>query len=276
MSRLLAFLLVATSPLPSFAEGKSSEDLFYVALMAFGEGVKADAAGDFDKAINSYEKAASLAHSANLHGNLANLYFKVGDHGKAILHYRKALLLAPDNRELKANLARVREIAEIPIPLRSMDDSYFAPSTIGTWCWITATLFWLGLFAGLILMRSLLPTTLRISIATSWLTLIVFGAYAAWRADHNAVMLVREAVAVAPLNTAGEKPSMIALRRYAGDSNEANAELKSGEIVHIDIDQDSTLKEHRTPDSDVWYLARSQSGGKKGWATSKELLKVLD
>ena len=129
MSRLLVFLFVATSPLPSFAEGKSAEDLFYVALMSFGEGVKAEAAGDFDKAINSYEKAASLAHSANLHGNLANLFFKIGDHGKAILHYRKALLLAPDNRELKANLARVREIAEIPIPLRSMDDSYFAPST---------------------------------------------------------------------------------------------------------------------------------------------------
>ena len=276
MRHLLTLILFMTGSLSCLLEGKSKEDLVYTAGMAFGEGVKAEAAGDFNKAIASYRKAAAQVHSANLHGNLANLYFKVGNHGKAILHYRKALLLSPNNRELKANLARVREIAKIQIPARSADTDYFAPSTISTWCWTTTSLFWLGLFVVLILMKRLISSLIKFALVVTWISLVAFGSYATWRADQNAMMLFREAVAVSPQGANGEEASKVALRRYAGDSNEANAQLRSGEIVHIDLDQESKLKQHRTPDSGIWYLARSGTGGKKGWATSKELLRILD
>ena len=276
MRHLLTLILFMTGPLTCLLEGKRNEDLVYTAVMAFGEGVKAEAAGDFKKAIASYRKAAAQVHSANLHGNLANLYFKVGDYGKAILHYRKALLLSPNNRELKANLARVREIAKIQIPARSAATDYFAPSTISIWCWSTTSLFWIGLFVGLILMKRLVSSLIKFLVAVTWLSLVAFGSYATWRADQNVMMLFREAVAVSLPGASGDEASKVALRRYAGDSNEANAQLISGEIVHIDLDQESKLKQHRTADNSIWYLARSGTGGKKGWATSKELLRVLD
>ncbi|SVD77512.1 uncharacterized protein METZ01_LOCUS430366, partial [marine metagenome] len=197
------------------ANGEESKHLFHVALQA-------EAKGNFDEAISFYEEAAAQAHTANLHGNLANLHFKVGNHGKAILHYRKALLLSPNNRELKANLARVREIGEIPATVQSMDGSYFAPNTIGTWCWSTATLFWVGLFASLFLLRSLLSFYLRIAVAIGWLTLVALGIYASWRTDENTQRLLQEAIAVAPMGTIGETPTTIPLQRYAGNANEAN------------------------------------------------------
>jgi len=251
------------------AHGQDGNRLFY-------DAVRTEATGDLDDAIASYEKAATQAHSANLHGNLANLYFKTGNHGKAILHYRKALLLAPNNRELRANLAQAREVARLPAHTPTADDSYFAPTTIDAWCWGVVVLFWLGLFGGLFFLRTLLPAYVKAMVASGWATLVALGTYATWRADNNTWLLTREAVTVAPVPTNGEEPSNIRLRRYAGDANEANAELKPGEIVRIDADEDSTLKQHVTPDGTVWYLARSRYGGKKGWATNEELIRVLD
>lgn len=269
MKALRSFLTVISMTIPVLANGEDGKHLFYVALQA-------EAKGNFDAAITSYERAADQAHTANLHGNLANLHFKVGHHGKAILHYRKALLLSPNDIELKANLARVMEIAEIPATIRSADDSYFAPSTIGTWCWSTAILFWVGLFAGIFVLRSLLSFYLKTATAVAWLTLVALGTYATWRADQNANNLFQEAVAIAPMDKIGENPNTIPLQRYAGNANSANAKLKSGESVQIDLDENATLKTHLTPDGTIWYLARSRSGGKKGWATNKQLIRLLD
>jgi tetratricopeptide (TPR) repeat protein len=59
----------------------------------FYDAVRTEASGDLDQAINLYLKASALSHSANLHGNLANLYFKKEQFGHSILHFRKALLM---------------------------------------------------------------------------------------------------------------------------------------------------------------------------------------
>ncbi len=268
--KLLRFLLcLVLTEFAWVAHGQDGNRLFY-------DAVRTEAAGDLDDAITYYEKAASQAHSANLHGNLANLYLKTGNHGKAILHYRKALLLAPNNRELRANLTQAREIAGLPVRKATVDDSYFAPTTIGVWCWGVVILFWAGLWGNLFFLRALLPFYLKAVVMSSWAILVAFGAYATWRTDNNIQLLAREAVAVASDTSNGEEPSSIRLRRFAGDANGANAELKPGEIVHIDVGEDSTLKEHETPDGTIWYLARSRYGGKKGWATTKELIRILD
>ena len=264
------FAIFASVMLTCFTHGNEADRLFY-------EAVRVEDNGSLEDAIASYEEATAHAHSANLHGNLANLYFKMANHGKAILHYRKALLLDPDNQELKANLAHVRGVAGIPSPATTADDSYFAPTTTNTWCWITMILFWIGLLGGLFFLRAILPNSLKAVVVTIWATVVAFGSYAAWRADRNTTLLNREAVAVATNTSAkGEERQLIRLRRYAGDSNEANAELKPGEIVRIDVGDESNLKKHVTPDGTIWLLARSRLGGKKGWATSKELMKILD
>ncbi|MFP6901895.1 MAG: hypothetical protein VCA36_13190 [Opitutales bacterium] len=256
--------------LSCFAYGNEADRLFY-------EAVRVEAKGELYAAIALYEKANTIAHSANLHGNLANLHFKTDHYGKAVLNYRKALLLAPENLEFKANLRRVMEVADLPIANPTADDSYFAPNTINLWCWLTVILFWSGLIGGFFLLGAILPISVKTGILTTWATLVGLGVYACWRSDNNAALLLREAVAVAesPANTE-EGSSVIPLRRYAGDTNEANAKLKSGEIVRIDVGERGDLKKHVTPNGEVWYLARSRSGGKKGWAKRKELLRILN
>ena len=108
------------------------------------------------------------------------------------------------------------------------------------------------------------------------MALVVFGVYAAWRAERNAKLLSREAVAVATLVPAdANETSQIPLRRYAGEAD-ANAKLQPGEIVRIAPDENGGLKRHVTPDGVTWYLARSVSGSSKGWATDRELLLILN
>ena len=62
----------------------SKEQLFY-------DAVRLESTGDIVNAIQKYEKALSQASSANLHGNLANLYYLNDKYGNSILHYRKKL-----------------------------------------------------------------------------------------------------------------------------------------------------------------------------------------
>ena len=59
----------------------------------FYDAVRAEASGNLDQAIDYYLKASKISHSANLYGNLANLFFKKEQFGLAILYFRKALLL---------------------------------------------------------------------------------------------------------------------------------------------------------------------------------------
>ena len=80
---------------------------------AFYDAVRFEAAGNIDQAIENYEKIFEQASSANLHGNLANLYYKKSDYGRSILHYRKALLLDGNNREFLSNLSFVCRTADL-------------------------------------------------------------------------------------------------------------------------------------------------------------------
>ena len=110
-NQIMSRLFFVFAPFLAFAwaqsgHADSENQLFY-------DAVRAEAAKDFDSAIRLYEQSAKKSHSANLYGNLANLYFKKEMFGRSILNYRKALLLAPENRDFAANLSFVRETARI-------------------------------------------------------------------------------------------------------------------------------------------------------------------
>ena len=262
--------LLLLLPLP-LLHAKDGNRFFY-------EAVQAEAAGNLDAAIASYQKATQIAHSANLHGNLANLHFKTGSLGFAILHYRKALHLNPDNPELKANLAHVREKAGLAPANPSIEDLYCPPASLSIWAWIASVILWAGLFAALFLIPSPYPKLIKVFAGLVWAALVAVSAYATFRAQGNAALLTREAIAVIPnesLPTDTNASLSIPLRRFAGDSTEANAQLNPGELVRIDLDENGDLKTHRSPNGSIWCLARSLSG-KKGWATQQELRLILD
>ncbi len=247
------------------------------AARLFYDGVRAEGAGNLDTAVESYEKALDFSHSSNLHSNLANLHFKMGRYGKAVLHFRKALLLDPGNEEIKANLAFTREKAGLVPKASSVGDFYFAPENSNFWNWTTSVLFWCGLLAIALLVKSHSTKLAKVSFLLSWVALVSLGLYASLRCQKNLEFLACEAVAVAnekPKDANGTEDAIF-LRRYAGEA-EANARIKPGELVRIATNQEGDLKQHVTPDGVKWYLAQSVDGTSKGWATGKELMLILE
>lgn len=65
--------------------------------------------GDFDTAINLYQKEINTQHSlgkvsSDLYYNLGNVYFKANDLPQAILNYERALLYNPTDKDIKHNI----------------------------------------------------------------------------------------------------------------------------------------------------------------------------
>ncbi len=75
---------------------------------------------DYPGAIEAYEAVLSAGfESADLHYNLGNAYFKAGDLGRSILAWERALVRAPGDPDVGANLELARSLtadAVEPLP----------------------------------------------------------------------------------------------------------------------------------------------------------------
>ena len=131
---LIWFLSIISAP---YIWASSKEQLFY-------DSVRFEATGNIDQAIENYEKILNQASSANLHGNLANLYYKKSDYGRSILHYRKALLLDGNNREFLSNLSFVYRSANLENTDPPKNNFIYGFSN-NFWKGILVLFLWLGL-----------------------------------------------------------------------------------------------------------------------------------
>lgn len=95
MKRLASFMLLWIG-LWSYAQ---NEAIFEQATSAYNE-------GDYEKAITHYlEILDNGEHSAPLYFNLGNSYYKINQIAPSIYYYEKALLLKPNDPEIRNNLA---------------------------------------------------------------------------------------------------------------------------------------------------------------------------
>ena len=96
----LLFSLAGFNMSIAVAQGErdaGARELFYQGNLAYKE-------GKYDSAIDSYEKILGLGlESGNLYYNLGNVYFKKGEFGKAMLNYKRALMLIPNDSDLRSN-----------------------------------------------------------------------------------------------------------------------------------------------------------------------------
>lgn len=114
------------------------------------------AQGHFKQAIDGYEELIqSREWSANLFYDLGNAYFRVGDFGRAILNYERALALEPNHPETQANLRVARDEARALELQASWPERYSRFATVNQYTIAAAITFWLGAFclAALILSR---------------------------------------------------------------------------------------------------------------------------
>jgi tetratricopeptide (TPR) repeat protein len=79
------------------------------------QGDAAYQAGDYESAVAAYGAVLEQGyHSASLHYNLGNAWYRLGRPGLAILHYERALLRAPRDPDVRHNLALARQLAGNP------------------------------------------------------------------------------------------------------------------------------------------------------------------
>lgn len=102
---LAACTLVCAADVPDRPTGVIETE----ASMLFEEANRLYEGSEFDQAIKKYKEVLYAGlDSGEVHYNLGNAYFKNGQLGGAILHYRKALLQMPRDADLLENLEYAR------------------------------------------------------------------------------------------------------------------------------------------------------------------------
>jgi tetratricopeptide (TPR) repeat protein len=107
--------------------------------------------GKYEEAKVDYLRSVRAGqYSANLFYNLGNAWFKLGDHGRAILNYERALLLDPGLDEAKANLRSVLKLVgtDIQPTFRELVSDYADYFTR-----IASIAFWVFAFALIVAFR---------------------------------------------------------------------------------------------------------------------------
>ncbi len=133
--------------------------LFCAILMAFTAAEAARAAAmdrfrlaneaygrkEYEEAVSLYRRCLDEARSAAAHYNLGNAYYKLGETGRAVLHYEKALVLDPGHDEARANLNLVLRDAGLPERKPPLAERFSARLSLNTWSWLCALGFWSAL-----------------------------------------------------------------------------------------------------------------------------------
>lgn len=77
----------------------------------FKEGCDLYEQGDFASAAERFEDLSRRqVTSADVYYNLGNCYYKQGHAGKAVVNYRRALMLSPRDDDIRANLSLLRSV----------------------------------------------------------------------------------------------------------------------------------------------------------------------
>ncbi|HUF63715.1 MAG TPA: tetratricopeptide repeat protein [Verrucomicrobiales bacterium] len=99
MKRVWILIAILTAGLPRAGAAADAGEVF-------AEATNAGRIGDYEEARKLYLTVAESweGRSPVLQYNLGNIYFRLDEFGKAVLHYRRALLLDPSHAESRQNL----------------------------------------------------------------------------------------------------------------------------------------------------------------------------
>jgi tetratricopeptide (TPR) repeat protein len=128
-----AWLLVLCSALltPYQARAEDMADLLVKAEQAYQ-------ANDFEAAAEAYQKAYSAGiNNSSLNYNYATVLAKTNKFGEALFHYRLALAQNPANKEVKANIASLRETLKLPASNISNSLGFFESAIIWPRTWLS-------------------------------------------------------------------------------------------------------------------------------------------
>ncbi len=218
-------LRTANSPLPPSSPSSASLRLCVKSLLLFSLLLTADAAdtatslfeegnrryqrGEYEAALQTYQQILDSGQaSGELYYNLGNCHYKLGDLGRTILNYERALRWMPGDEDITANLELMYsqtadDITPLPVfwPLRLLDAwLHLVPRPALTVLVAALYVLSMAFLIALVLSRSLFLTVWsRRAVLVSALLLMVFGLTLAsvhWQSANRleGVILVEEVV----------------------------------------------------------------------------------
>jgi len=216
--------------------------------------------GEFESAINKYEAVLDSGYeSPELYYNLGNAYFKSHKLTMALVQYERALLLDPNDEEIKHNLAMARqyvvdEIDELPeLLIKKWYRTFITFLTIDQWAYISISTFILALVLFLIY---LLTNTIHLRKLAFWLA-IVFLLFA----PATYVFSYHRKKNIYDHNYAIIFPPSVTIKGSPDNSGTDLFQLHEGTKVEI-IDQLGEWREIRLSDGNV------------GWLKAEDLVKI--
>jgi tetratricopeptide (TPR) repeat protein len=113
----------------------------------FAKANRAYAAAQFQEAADGYESLVQSGQwNANLFYDLGNAYYRLGQFGKAILNYERALALEPRHPEADANLRLARDEARALELRKDWIERYASMATVKQYSIAAAIALWSAVF----------------------------------------------------------------------------------------------------------------------------------
>lgn len=226
----------------------------------FEKGNEAYKKGNYQDAINYYEKALSgEKHSAQLYYNLGNAYYKTNKIAPSIYYYEKALKLEPGDEDIKNNLALANQMKLDKIEKVPDSFSYKFKKSIAlifnfnTWAIMTVIWSFIGLLAFSLFIFSKKTNVKRVGFA--WMFISLFMLLFSWYFAGIAQKIENEKYGIifVPETEILTEPNL---------SSEKVAQLHEGTKVKL-IDE-----------ADNWFYIKLPDG-KKAWIP-KEDIKIIE
>src|SRR5438477_12394015 len=173
---LVAFLFCALSASSVLAQSDAD---FLKANQEFSQ-------GHFKEAISGYEALVQTHEwSANLFYDLGNAYFRIGDFGRAILNYERALALDRHHPEATANLQIARDEARSLELQPSWPERYLQFASVNQYSIIAAGAFWIAAFCLVALIFTSRRSAAMISLLLVMLLVFVGTTSAIWQLERG-------------------------------------------------------------------------------------------
>jgi tetratricopeptide (TPR) repeat protein len=143
--------------------------------------------GRFQEAVDGYQGLVDAGRlHAHLFYNLGNACFRLGDFGKAILNYERALALEPHHPEASANLRLARDEARALELREDRVEKYAAMATPAQYAVTGAIAFWFVLFGLTRLFFSPRRSAGRMALVACAVVVCALSVYALYTLENGA------------------------------------------------------------------------------------------